>query len=891
MDLRFFVRAVFPTAAFLTRCLAATSLFCAVSLQASAGRDAPDYLYPEETLGGVIESDSRLQAGTASSRPKARISYRAFDGQSYAMQEYRGRHVAVLLPDNTGDSPPFTAEHLEEMVDRLDELYALYRDILQAEPDGSGLLKVAFVPETCGAGCGLLGAKGIEIRTDALNYAAIIEELDAGRLDSILVHEMAHNFDIFLNYLHYLPNHAHAWTDFFEYFAAYRYGRHNLGGEAPDDVYQSPVSQTWKDYVASESANWSRCVRDGACGDLGLSANNAWAMPYYRMEELYGSEAMVRSFRFLSDYVKQNPAPRDSEAKEGLRILSLGHGAGANIACHMESLNWLLPGDVKSELQNRFGGSDPMCADRDRDGFTAVTGDCDESDPARHLLGEETEGNRRDDDCDRLTDEKSLVESSAGQSADNFRNPVDVSLPFEVSGNMATADDSDRFRFAPGDSGRVHATLCAAAGFKGWATALDDQGAFLGSGTWYTYRAEPGCSSATFDFGELTGASIIVMADGARGDYSLTVRAASEMPNDHSALLAAIPRTNGGVRLEASDPWDQLQGLGADELEVWVSGTDLRLSVPYPSGSVIALSRSSAPQLDDGALYQARVRPKADGQPLAAFSAGHLFRYQAGPVSAPRVDHRYSGAWFDPAHEGEGFLVEVLEGERAVVYWFTYQADGRQRWMLGVGSVDGNRIVFEQMLDSHGGRFGNDFVPGDVVLQDTGSLTISFQDCGNAIANYTIDGSGGSQVLTRLTDVHGHRCGNPDVATGLDLTGSWYDPSHNGEGFVVEQLGPDQAVVFWFTYDDQGEQAWLFNTGTIDGSRITFPDLLQPQGGLFGRSYDPATVRLEQWGTLELDLDCDGGPAAYQSTADGFSGGSQELVNLTRLQNSGCGGL
>ena len=38
------------------------------------------------------------------------------------------------------------------------------------------------------------------------HYQEYIRELDAGRLDSILVHEVAHNFDGYAEYLHYLPD-------------------------------------------------------------------------------------------------------------------------------------------------------------------------------------------------------------------------------------------------------------------------------------------------------------------------------------------------------------------------------------------------------------------------------------------------------------------------------------------------------------------------------------------------------------------------------------------------------------------------------------------------------------------------------------------------------------
>jgi hypothetical protein len=45
---------------------------------------------------------------------------------------------------------------------------------------------------------------------------------------------------------------------------------------------------------------------------------------------------------------------------------------------------------------------------------------------------------------------------------------------------------------------------------------------------------------------------------------------------------------------------------------------------------------------------------------------------------------------------------------------------------------------------------------------------------------------------------------------------------------------------------------------------------------------------MNSWGTLELDLDCNGGSASYSSQAKGFSSGSQQLVNLTRVEGSGC---
>ena len=52
-----------------------------------------------------------------------------------------------------------------------------------------------------------------------------------------------------------------------------------------------------------------------------------------------------------------------------------------------------------------------------------------------------------------------------------------------------------------------------------------------------------------------------------------------------------------------------------------------------------------------------------------------------------------SGAWFDPAHNGEGWNVEELPDGRAQVYWFTYDGNGEQAWTIGVSPSSGPRMV------------------------------------------------------------------------------------------------------------------------------------------------------------------------------------------------------
>jgi hypothetical protein len=269
---------------------------------ANTPRTDKDYLLPEQTKGGFISQPSSLESTRSAAKTSSISSYRAFDGNTHQLVENRGRYVNVLIPSSFENGPFFTADHIEEMVDRLDMLYVLYTELMQGQPAGNGLLTIAFVPQTCGMGCGLVGAKGFEILSDPLNYEAIIRELDAGRLEKVLLHEMAHNFDAHSAFLHYLPDHAHAWTDMFEFFAPFRYSQTGSRDQSPDDLYNSPVSAVWMDYVTHESANWQHCVIEDDCADMGLTANNLWAMLYYRIEALHGIDAILESFNFLRDY-------------------------------------------------------------------------------------------------------------------------------------------------------------------------------------------------------------------------------------------------------------------------------------------------------------------------------------------------------------------------------------------------------------------------------------------------------------------------------------------------------------------------------------------------------------------------------------------------------------
>jgi len=250
-----------------------------------------------------------------------------------------------------------------------------------------------------------------------------------------------------------------------------------------------------------------------------------------------------------------------------------------------------------------------------------------------------------------------------------------------------------------------------------------------------------------------------------------------------------------------------------------------------------------------------------------------------------------AAAWFDPDHEGEGFIIEILDGGRAVLYWFTYDDQGNQDWYLAVGEVRGNRLLFPELLRFDGGEFGPDFDPAKVTSQVVGSARFLWSGCDTGSMDWHIGNRHGRQRLVRLTRIMGLDCG-PAVGAPITeqavLSGAWFDPTHNGEGFTVEVLFSGTPVVYWFSFGPGGRRRWYFGLGSVQDGKLVFDQLQTTRGGVFGDGFDPAAVEYLPWGSLVLDLRCDGGTADYSSTEDGFGAGHLDLVRATVMTGFSC---
>ena len=256
-------------------------------------------------------------------------------------------------------------------------------------------------------------------------------------------------------------------------------------------------------------------------------------------------------------------------------------------------------------------------------------------------------------------------------------------------------------------------------------------------------------------------------------------------------------------------------------------------------------------------------------------------------LAAEPVDHRMTGAWYDPSHNGEGYVVEILDASSALVFWYTYDEAGGQRWFFGTGSVNGSRIEVPELLAGSGAKFGIDFDPGDVELSPAGSLVLDWLDCMNARAEFTIDGEPGSLDVTRLTALAGREC-ETQAPEGYPQSGSWYDVTHDGEGLTLEVLADNRVLAFWFSYDDERNPAWFYGVGELQEKHIWIENMYRTRGGRFGPDFNPDEVELERWGSVQIELGCDYGKMDYVSDLPEFGEGKQTFFRLTNPGSIPC---
>jgi cytochrome c2 len=91
-----------------------------------------------------------------------------------------------------------------------------------------------------------------------------------------------------------------------------------------------------------------------------------------------------------------------------------------------------------------------------------------------------------------------------------------------------------------------------------------------------------------------------------------------------------------------------------------------------------------------------------------------------------------SGTWYLLARDGEGFVLDVFEGEdgqwNMVATYYTYDGMGNPIWLIGNATVTGDGATVPVVMAS-GGIFGPAFDPTTVNRVEWGTLQFTFNSC------------------------------------------------------------------------------------------------------------------------------------------------------------------
>jgi beta-glucanase (GH16 family) len=128
-----------------------------------------------------------------------------------------------------------------------------------------------------------------------------------------------------------------------------------------------------------------------------------------------------------------------------------------------------------------------------------------------------------------------------------------------------------------------------------------------------------------------------------------------------------------------------------------------------------------------------------------------------------------------------------------------------------------------------------------------------------------------------------------DNAVGPAHSGSWYQPAQDGHGFSIEvgnaADGSPLAVVYWYTYDVDGNPLFMLGTGVPDGTGLDV-GFFSPYGMKYGE-FDPASVVEAEGGNGRFVFsDRDNGVFSYQPSAftrDAWGHGPIESLPIEKL--------
>ncbi len=376
--------------------------------------------YQEDYFGNSMQVISERAGG-----------YHDFSGNVHYLEELRGKFTRLLL--SKADLEKMSLPQARELLDQQDILYAQLKELTGSEPAGDGLLTVAFV-KTCGAGCGNIGSKGVEIDPD---FAG----MPIATTYDFIAHEMTHNFDTMSSYFMFGPDAGHGWTAWIQNYLDVA-TRRGSGARSAENYQAFRVNELFTNpYLSVPGHSWSSCVESNDyCGDLASFLIQAGFC--HKVSAIHGVAAVQRSLVFMRNAIATRglvPENLSPAQRNDLMLESFSFGTQTNLTCYADAWNWAISPALRLQLANLYGSSNALCADNDGDGYSTIQGDTADNNPNIHPGATEI-ANGLDDNGNGIVDEITMLEVGNFPSSPATSLGVVAPVRIKGSGNSVNAD-------------------------------------------------------------------------------------------------------------------------------------------------------------------------------------------------------------------------------------------------------------------------------------------------------------------------------------------------------------------------------------------------------------------------------------------------------------------
>lgn len=258
-----------------------------------------------------------------------------------------------------------------------------------------------------------------------------------------------------------------------------------------------------------------------------------------------------------------------------------------------------------------------------------------------------------------------------------------------------------------------------------------------------------------------------------------------------------------------------------------------------------------------------------------------------GPTSYA-VTNKVSGVWNASESDNQKVSIEILQDGRAVLFASLNQ-NSKPFWVLGVGTIADESIMFDDVYSTSGTGFGANFNTNNVLLNNIGTALLSFKLCNEAVLTYDFPSIQTSETtIIKGLEIPGNECNNLSKVLPNGVSGAWFDINRSGEGltnYLFEEGGQQMATVTWYTYDNNEQQMWVSGTGNVTGNTVNISEMKLYTGGELLDGATQSTVA----GSLNMTWNnCHEAQVDYDFTPINLGSGDFDLTQLTILDNTNC---